>query len=242
MRDATALYPILGAAMVGIAFQIAAILRFAGRRLIRLSLEQLLSKDTRPTILFLRSFRNDQVKLRKPRRPLLEHVIAFGAPQSTLDHILLEEGTPLGPVVALGAPGSKPPFGAARKYVSHSEWRDTVTEFVARAGRVVIALDETAGVRWELEHLAIGGHLIKMLFLLPPRLAEPREARQFLSAMSEGLPQTQPWLDLGEIIARERQCCIGWFMHSNRRIAVLTSPSPSYLSYLLAVRIFLHAA
>jgi hypothetical protein len=240
-RDAAFLTPIIFAAIVGIVFLVAAIFRFAGRRFSCLSLEQLMSKDTRPIILFLRSFRDDQVKLRKPRRPMLERVIAFGEPQPTLDHILLEEGTPLGPVVALGAPGGKPPFGAARKYVNHSEWQDAVTDFFDRSGRVVITLDETAGVRWELEHLATGEHLLKTLFLLPPRLAAPQEAKRFLSTICVGLPRTQPWLGIDDFMTGDRQSIIGWFMRPDHRVVMLTSLSPSYLSYLLAIRIFLHS-
>jgi hypothetical protein len=88
-------------------------LRFSARRFTRLSLERLISSDTRPVILFLRSFRDDQVRLKKPVRSLFRRMISVGEPSPTLDHLLLEEGTPHGPVVAIGAPGSTPPFGAA---------------------------------------------------------------------------------------------------------------------------------
>jgi hypothetical protein len=88
--------------------------RSVARRFTRLSLERLISRDTRPVILFLRSFHDDQVKLRKWREHLFRRLVSFGEPRPTLDHVLLEHATPHGPVVALGAPGSRPPFGIAR--------------------------------------------------------------------------------------------------------------------------------
>jgi hypothetical protein len=99
-------------------------LRFAARRFTRLSLERLISDDERPVILFLRSFHDDQVRLQKPPRRLFRGLVSVGEPRPTLDHVLLEEGTPHGPVVAIGRPGSTPPFGAARIYVTDEEWRE----------------------------------------------------------------------------------------------------------------------
>jgi hypothetical protein len=74
--------------LFGITLGVVVGLRFAARRFTRLSLERLISTDGRPLILFLRSFRDDQVKLDKPRRNILRTMVAAGEPRPTLDHVL----------------------------------------------------------------------------------------------------------------------------------------------------------
>jgi hypothetical protein len=215
-------------------------LRFAARRFTRLSLERLISSDTRPVILFLRSFRDDQVRLQKPLRRLFRRMVSVGEPRPTLDHVLLEEGTPYGPVVAIGRPGSAPPFGAARTYVSDEEWRETVSGLCSHAGAVVLTLDETEGVRWELSHLFGQNYERKTLFLLPPRLAPVDEATRMLPAALTHWREPSDWVaPICEVAKNERRCCIGWFWRDDGRVEVFTSLRASYLAYLLAVRAFL---
>ncbi len=215
-------------------------LRFAARRFTRLSLERLISGDKRPVILFLRSFRDDQVRLRKPRRSLFRGLVSVGEPRPTLDHVLLEEGTPHGPVVAIGRPGSTPPFGAARIYVSDEEWRATVSELCSHAGAVVMTLDETEGVRWELGHLFGQNYERKTLFLLPPRLTRPDEAAPMMQAALTHWKEPSDWAaPIGAVAKSERRSCIGWFWRDDGQVELFTSSRTSYLAYLLAVRTFL---
>jgi hypothetical protein len=215
-------------------------LRFAARRFTRLSLERLISGDERPVILFLRSFHDDQVRLQKPPRRLFRGLVSVGEPRPTLDHVLLEEGTPHGPVVAIGRPGSTPPFGAARIYVTDEEWRETVSDLCSHAGAVVMTLDETDGVRWELGHLFGQNYERKTLFLLPPRLAPPAEAARMLQAALTHWREPSDWAtQICEVAKSERRSCIGWFWRDDGRVEVFTSSRASYLAYLLAVRAFL---
>ncbi len=215
-------------------------LRFAARRFTRLSLERLISGDERPVILFLRSFHDDQVRLQKPPRRLFRGLVSVGEPRPTLDHVLLEEGTPHGPVVAIGRPGSTPPFGAARIYVTDEEWRETVSDLCSHAGAVVMTLDETDGVRWELGHLFGQNYERKTLFLLPPRLAPPADAARMLQAALTHWKEPSDWAtQICEVAKSERRSCIGWFWRDDGRVEVFTSSRASYLAYLLAVRAFL---
>ena len=216
-------------------------LRFVARRFTRLSLEQLISSDPRRTILFLRAFRDDQVRLKKPRRTPFRWSVALGEPRPTLDHVLLEEATPYGPVVAIGKPGSTAPFGAARKYVTDHEWRETVAELCRDAAAVVITVDETEGVRWELQHLFGQNHVGKALFLLPPRLTAPAEVTRVLPAAFADWRDRGDWIEeICAIAAPEGRQCIGWFWRGDGRLTALTSPHNSSLAYLVAVRSFLH--
>lgn len=215
-------------------------LRFGARRFTRLSLQRLISSDTRPVILFLRSFRDDQVRLQKPLRGLFRRMVSVGEPRPTLDHVLLEEGTPYGPVVAIGRPGSAPPFGAARTYVTDDEWRETVSGLCSHAGAVVMTLDETEGVRWELSHLFGQNYERKTLFLLPPRLAPADEAARMMAAALTHWREPSAWAaQISEVAKSERRCCIGWYWKDDGQVEVFTSLRASYLAYLLAVRTFL---
>src|SRR5262249_21234034 len=145
--------------------------RSLARRIARVSLVQLSDVDKRDPVLFLRSFFDDQVELGRSRKPLWHSIMSIGESAPLLDHILLEEATPVGPVVAIGAPGSPPPFGAARLYTKDSEWQQEMSRLSRLAKAIVIVLDETEGVLWELSHIRSSGHTAKTLFLLPPRLA-----------------------------------------------------------------------
>ena len=115
---------------------ISALLRIFARRFARVSAENLISSDQRPPILFLRSFKDDQVLLARPKRGLIRGILAEPL-RPMLDHALLEEFTPLGPLVAIGVPGAAAPFGASRTYVDEDEWKNVVAE-LATAARAVV--------------------------------------------------------------------------------------------------------
>jgi hypothetical protein len=239
--------PILGVwvaltAFVAIGFCAVGGLRYLARRFLRVSLEGLLSKDGRPPILFLRSFRDDQVRLARPRRRLFLRIVAFGEPRPTLDHVLLEEATPYGPVIAIGAPGSRRPFGAARAYVTDDQWRDVVWELAHKSGAVVSALDETEGVSWEAHALFTGELEVKTLFLLPPRLTAPQEVQRLMSRVFGTTPAMQQEAEaISAFVAGRGRACIGWYRRDDGLLHVLTTARPSHLSYVIAVRMFLHA-
>ena len=59
------------------------------RRKIRLSIDELVATDPRYPILFLRSFREDQVVLPSPRHTLIGRILALGFREQTLDELLL---------------------------------------------------------------------------------------------------------------------------------------------------------
>jgi hypothetical protein len=217
------------------------VLRFAARSFTRTSLENLISKDQRPIILFLRSFRDDQVKLKKPRSGIVMRMVSFGEPRPMLDHILLEEGTCYGPVVALGAPGVRRPFGAARTYVSNEQWRETVIEFCRQSGMVVVTVDETESVRWEVQHILAQKHLPKTLFLLPPRLIGSAEVGRILPLVLTQVGEPAPeWIStLVHLLQTEQRYCVGWFWKTEHQVEVLTTRRNSYVAYAIAVGIFL---
>ena len=93
--------------------------------------------DSDPPILFLRSFRNDQVALAQSYRTPLRWLLGRMRRRHYLDHMLVEEFAAYGPTVALGRPGEPtPPFGVWRSYLhdaSDEAWqRRSVSHRVRR--------------------------------------------------------------------------------------------------------------
>ncbi|HVN63062.1 MAG TPA: hypothetical protein VMT58_00380, partial [Candidatus Binataceae bacterium] len=233
----TAFMQIVGILFFGTAgLAITTLLRNAARRFTRTRLEKLSSSDPRPPILFLRSFKDDQVQLQWGGRGQLRHLAAAAEPSPTVDHVLLEEATPVGPVIAIGMPGSPPPFGVERIYVEDGEWQSTVARVAASAQAIVIVVDLTPGVTWELNYLRDSGSSSKSLYLLPPRLIFSAGAiRRALS------PQTYGHDEVRESVSTEEydRPCIGWYQTLENNIILLTSERPTKASYVCALRLFL---
>jgi hypothetical protein len=149
----------------------------ASRRYLRVSLEQAQATDPRPPVLFLRSFRDDAVALPPPKAGIAFRLYNFAERNKSLDELLLEEGTSLGPVVALGNPtDAVPPYGAARAYFQHSDWQTMVTRLMADAVAIVICVDDTESLWWEIKFVVEQQYLNKTLFLLHPKYDSDKAA------------------------------------------------------------------
>ncbi len=106
--------------------------RWAERHTLPLG-KDILSKDSRPPILYLRSFLDDEVVTEEEEA--LAKVLA-----------------PAGPFVAIGRPGEQlPPFGAARFYIRDDRWQEFVTDFLERACLVALVAGRTPGLGWEVQ-------------------------------------------------------------------------------------------
>lgn len=151
--------------------RLAVLAKKRGRNYRRQAFEQLVQVDSRPPVLFLRSFRDDQVTL--PKTPLLRRLWAAVPEPQRLDHKLIEEFSYYGPVVALGKPGEEAlPYGAARLYVAHADWQEKVLEIAREARAIVVVADRnesrvaTDGLDWEIEQLLQPALVEKALFLM----------------------------------------------------------------------------
>jgi hypothetical protein len=117
---------------------------------------ELLARDSRPPIVYLRSFQIDaeitpgaHTLLRRAAR-VFTYMSAI-TPEQELA-IVLER---LGPVVAIGKPGEPlPELGAARLYVDDAHWQETVRDLIARARLVVVRAGPTDNLWWELQQAA----------------------------------------------------------------------------------------
>jgi len=143
--------------------------------------------DTRAPILFLRSFKEEKRLLEPPAQSLLARMLTLRDRKRTLDEIVLDAASPVGPVVALGMPGEEaPPLGAARLYAENSEWQDKVRGLAQRSRAVIICVEEGHGVLWELQHLLTAAHSRKTLCILTPSTSSATILRAIEAAGQSG--------------------------------------------------------
>jgi len=132
------------AAMLGVLIMVAGILLyFRGRQHTARSRAPRILEDSRPDVVYLRTFRADPSTI---VRGLMQ---GFTTDEEQLADVL----RPFGDLIAIGRPGESLPLpGAARMYASDAQWQDAVIVRIAAAPLVVVRAGVGAGLLWELEH------------------------------------------------------------------------------------------
>lgn len=137
------------------------------RRRALLPAAELSKRNPRPIVLYLRSFRDEALKMRARAtngRTTLERVVRVTFEEVVTDHLWRT-----GPVVAIGKPGDKlPPLGAARDYVSGDGWQQKVEEMMLSASVIVVVVGRTEGLAWEFAKIIELGLMPKLILLFPP--------------------------------------------------------------------------
>jgi len=135
------------------------------------SAEKLLRKDRRPPVLLLRSFHRDDTRVSVPRKTALDmfHSDYYRSRGGyTYEEELERVFSVVGPVITLGSPSDQArPLGAAREYVGDSEWRDRFRDLVGRARLIVVVLDDTRNLQWELGEVLAEPVRRRVVLLLP---------------------------------------------------------------------------
>ena len=126
------------------------------RRLGSIRARQLMLRDPRPPVLYLRSFGDDRLKL---------WTATFGRPSlierftlrrfDTFEEVLVRYLSGYGPVIAVNPPGTRlAPLGAARVTIDSADWQAAVATWMAQSRLIVFATPPSQvnrGLRWELE-------------------------------------------------------------------------------------------
>jgi hypothetical protein len=205
------------------------------RRFLRVSLEQAQATDPRRPVLFLRSFRDDAVTLRPPKSGFAYKLFNYTERNKSLDQLLLEEGTSLGPVVALGNPADAvPPYGAARVYFHNDDWRKMITYLMEEAIAIVICVDNTESLWWEIEYVSKHRYLSKTLFLLNPKYGQDNQALDIIRDLENILGRPLPTDALGRKFT-------GLWLDGMSRLQVGVASLFSRAHYLLMLRWFLRS-
>ncbi len=119
--------------------------------------EELLNRDTRPPVLYLRSFSDDPVA--SARTPLGLHT-----EEEQMAAVLRR----IGPVIALGTAGeSLRALGAARDYVPAERWKEWVLAKLRVASLTVFRASNTDAFWWEVAIAAKHVPPDRLAFLLP---------------------------------------------------------------------------
>jgi len=132
--------------------------------------------DTRPPVLYLRSFQDD---VRSPVGGAFGvwlKVMMWFFPLS-FEQELAAIMNRIGPFVAVGRPGERlPELGANRYYFSNDEWRVRVSELVQRARLTVILCGSTGNLWWEIDHVLASVSPRHVVLLVPERGTRHRDA------------------------------------------------------------------
>lgn len=222
-----ALHLILGVALI-VASAIP--LRLA-RRLSMRQAHRRLTHDKRDPVLLLRAFSDDGIKLRarRTRRHSMFDRIALRR-WDRLEEILAAQLDGIGPVEAIGEPGSRlPPLGAVRRSYQGEAWRTGVQELISEAALIVVDLGRTRSLAWEVAQIRDRDALKRTLFVLPPVPAGERRAR--LHALAEVLDMPAEYLD-HELPGLEILAIV---VPNRMRPLLLTSGARDDVSYELAV-------
>ena len=207
---------------VAVSLLLSAGLRSLGRWVSRQSFERQVGRDQRSPILFLRAFKDDQATL--PPGRLFQRLLRAELGRRRLDHVLVEEFSRFGPIVALGRPGERiRPFGAARVYVEHSDWQVRVHDLAVKSAHIVLVVDEGAGLAWEIETMLEPPLREKTIFLVTQPLADLRACGQLRSQLA----------DIESADCR----AIGAFQ-SGCRTVTLYAATPSPETYIVALQAF----
>src|SRR5262249_35201200 len=136
----------------------------------------------------------------------------------TLDEILLEHGSPYGPVIAIGDPRDPtPPLGAARVFVpgEGTGWQDVVRGLAAASKAVVMCPNKGAGVQWELDLIPQAQVRLRVTFLASPDL--DRDANL---ALFQRLVPSMPDIKLKQSPVAAYHDGGGWHLLTAKRLGV----------------------
>src|SRR5262249_39724807 len=146
---------------------------YTGKRLAARRAAEMREQDKRPPVLFLRSFADDAMPLKKMSlwtRFLLSRYFVWD--YTSFEETLVRVFSPCGAVVAIGRPGEVlPPLGAAREWLSNQHWQQRVAELCRACRLIVMVVGEIKGadgLAWEVQQLLELGVLQKVVFVVPP--------------------------------------------------------------------------
>jgi hypothetical protein len=215
-----------------------ALLLQLGRKLSRPDAATLLEADERAPIVLLRSFQDDEKKVK--RRSVLARLLFWGfGGRIRLEQAIAGELSRFGPFVAIGEPGERlPDLGAARAYFSDDEWQAAVLDWIGRARTIVIIGGMTRWVTWELQQVIASGKLDRLVLLLPPDTPDGRAARWQLIA--EALSGSH-WRAALEGIDTAHAIALCQKPGTNEEIITFRSAAPRQVDFEIAIRLAVYA-
>jgi len=173
-------------------FSMAAPLLKDGAKIKHLTAEELLKKDKREPILFLRTFRKDNIDIRELTGFAKDNMFSpnyyINKSELTFEEKITEIFNSLGPVVAIGRPNEKKQLlGASRIYISDDEWKDKVKDLALKSSFILLIVDDSPSLRWEFQEMIKLKKLNQLFLIMPPFVKNediPSTIKSFLSDMN----------------------------------------------------------
>jgi uncharacterized RDD family membrane protein YckC len=162
-----------------------------GKKLLIPTLEDKLKKDTRPPVLYLRSFIHDKKASKSPQDGTFIKLMPNVLPQNLLseEEQIEQVMSNYGPFIAIGKPGEKlPQLGASRKYTSDGEWKTIVSDFINKAQLIILRVGNSDGFWWEVNKVLESAKQ-NIVFLLPLKFEDYAE---FKTKIDRLLPRPLP--------------------------------------------------
>lgn len=187
-------------------------------------------------VLYLRPFETDAVILPRPRLPWLSRLFSFRPHPVRLEEELFDVADGYRPLIAVGQPGTHRAVAAGvayRDFLDDSRWQAYVSDKIRRAERIVLVMNRSAGVRWEIDQVLREGALCKTLFLLDPAIGSPVE----WARLRDDLPPVLKALTAASEAAGAG-CTIGLF-HRRGSWVQIVNANRSATSYRTAFSCFL---
>ena len=114
--------------------------------------------DTRSPVLLLRSFRDDGREVK---------MLDDGALGASFEDALVNQLSKFGPTIAVGKPDEVlPPLGANREYVT-GDWQQRIRQLMSEAVIIVVILDRTPGLLWEIEQVFASNQQHRLIIIAP---------------------------------------------------------------------------
>jgi hypothetical protein len=85
------------------------------------------------------------------------------------EQVMEKQAWNYGPLITVGEPGViRRGTGALRDHFADHEWQKQVDNWMTDAKFVMVTVNSTPGLRWEIANILAKGHLAKTIFLIPP--------------------------------------------------------------------------
>jgi hypothetical protein len=156
--------------MIGIKLSLT--VQSAARKLGAITAHDVLKHPEDKYILYLRSFEADDTRLPRPRLPLLSRLMSPWPIPSRVEEELFDVADGYLPLIAIGRPGKihETAGGLAyREYLSDDVWRSYIDDKIRHAQLIVMLLNTTEGVLWELNNVLSQRVGAKALFFFDPK-------------------------------------------------------------------------
>uniref|UniRef100_B3EJX4 Uncharacterized protein n=1 Tax=Chlorobium phaeobacteroides (strain BS1) TaxID=331678 RepID=B3EJX4_CHLPB len=157
------------------------------------SADELLRRDKRPPILYLRSFEDEDKEMtlgRAIRQSIFGGVVGGGqAPYWFEQEDISVYMNWVGPYITIARPGERKIVGAARKTVNEDQWKAVVSDFIHRTSFIILRAAVSSGLRWEIEEIVKRFDPTRLLVITATISAD---YRSFCQKVSSVLPEPLP--------------------------------------------------